>query len=253
MNHKQLSDSAYDEVSLVELAATLVRRRWMAIVPFLLCVFVGLVYALTEENRYYYITLVQAAGYEDNEPLEQPASTIALLTNRWLPEIREAFYEESGEKLPLDVEFQNPENTTLIRFRSEAVKSNSSHVRSVHRTLVDRVVERQSALTKKVKADIERQLGSVKDLLDTFELQDSQGGMVVDLLERQARLERRLSSLSGPELLSDVKESIDKAGPRRSLIMVIAGIGGLVLGICLAFLAEFSRSVGRRLRESDAR
>jgi uncharacterized protein involved in exopolysaccharide biosynthesis len=52
-----------------------------------------------------------------------------------------------------------------------------------------------------------------------------------------------LQSLGNLEVIVSARQSIEKTGPKRSLIVALAVILGLMLGIFAAFMAAFGASV----------
>ncbi|CAN0601213.1 unnamed protein product, partial [Ectocarpus sp. 12 AP-2014] len=65
-----------DEISLVDLAATFIKRRRIFYVVFLVITLGGLAYALLAKETYQYTSLLQVAEKSSGKFLEEPATTI---------------------------------------------------------------------------------------------------------------------------------------------------------------------------------
>ena len=70
--------------------------------------------------------------------------------------------------------------------------------------------------------------------------------------ERIANLESRLSLIRETRAIQPPTRAIEKSGPGRTVIVVLAGMLGLFLGMLSAFAAEFMSEVRRELAETGA-
>ncbi len=239
-----------DEISLVDLAAIIVRRRRIFYVMFVLITAVGLAYALLAKETYSYTSLLHVAEKNADEYLEEPKTTMATLESRWLPEQQASFRAENDQRLPLSVSFSNPEDTGLIRFSSETTREFKQIAEGVHQHLLNKVQERQNALIERERARLQGRIASVEGAIEALQGGSDTGTAIAEALERKIDLEGELDSLKGPEVLVVSRESVDKTGPARVLIMVIALVLAGVFGVVGTFLAEFGRSV-RAALQSD--
>ena len=76
-----------DEISLVDLASTFLKRRRIFYVVFLVSLAAGILYAILIPEKYDYVTLFKLAEKDAGSFIEKPVTVIATLENRWLPEI----------------------------------------------------------------------------------------------------------------------------------------------------------------------
>lgn len=236
-----------DEISLVDLAATFIRRRRIFYAVFILVTLAGLAYALLAKETYQYTSLIQVAEKSSGEYLEEPPTTIATLENRWLPDQETIFRAEMDRKLPFSITFSNPENTGLIRFVSEATEENGKNVEQVHKSLIENIQERQNALLEREKKGIQSQLESVNRSIETLQGGVDTGSAIAEAFERKTDLESDLESLKSAEVLVVSRQSADKTGPARTLIVGLAVILGSIGGVFLAFFAQFAISVRSQL------
>ncbi|MDO6823292.1 Wzz/FepE/Etk N-terminal domain-containing protein [Marinobacter sp. 1_MG-2023] len=241
-----------DEISLVDLVATFVRRRRVFYVVFIFVTLAGLGYALWMPDEFEYVSLVQIAQKDSKEFVQPPETTIATLESRWLPEVQTRYRGEHGRKLPFDVVFNNPESTGLIRFESITTKDEGQAVSAAHSALINSVKDDQDVLIKSERQSLQRQIESVESAIETLKGEKDAGEAIAGAIERRSKLEGRLEGLQGVEVLVTSRQSAEKVAPKRSLIAVLAVLLGSMLGVFLAFMSEFVSSVREQVATESA-
>lgn len=241
-----------DEISLVDLAATFIRRRRVFYVVFLLVTGLGLSYALFTPEQYEYTSLIQAAEKKGSEPVENPATTMATLESRWLPEERSAFRAENDRSLPFGLSFNNPKNTNLLRLSTEAAQDNADIVRGIHTALIEKVSASQNAQIESEKKSLARQIVSLDKLVVSLKGQAGAGEAIAGAIQTRVNLESELEQLKTLEVLVVSRESADRKGPDRRLIAVLAVLLAGMTGVFMAFMAEFWSAVrGQIAKDRD--
>ncbi|MFP3977864.1 MULTISPECIES: Wzz/FepE/Etk N-terminal domain-containing protein [Marinobacter] len=236
-----------DEISLVDLVATLIRRRRVFYVVFVSTVLAGLAYALLAPNKYEHISLIQVAQKDGEAFFQSPEATIATLESRWLPEVQATYRAEHDKELPFQVSFSNPENTGLVRLTTAASESEGKAVSSVHNSLINGVRAHQAKLVKREQLSLERQMSSLESAVEALMGQAGAGEAIAGAIERQSTLEGKLKSLQGVEALVISRQSAESTAPKQSLVIVLAILLGGMLGIFSAFMSEFAASVKKQL------
>lgn len=239
-----------DEISLVELVSTFVRRRWTFYAVFLVTALAGLGYALLAEEQYEYVSLIQIAHKDTNAFFESPETTIATLNSRWLPEVETVYRRDNDKKLPFDVAFSHPEDTDLIRITTSASPDKAQTVEGAHSELIRRVKEHQDRLIEKERESIGRQIQSLEKTVDALKGENT-GEAVARAIERRSRLESKLENLQAANTLVTSRQSTDSVAPKRRLIVVLALLLGGMLGVFLIFISEFMASVKEHLADSS--
>lgn len=228
-----------DEISLVDLAATFLKRRRVFYVVFILVTFVGAAYAIFAPEKYEYVTLAKLAEKSSGEYIEEPSTVIAELDSLWLPDLQAKYHAKNDRSLPFDITAKNPENTGLVRIVSEASESASASVEEAHRELVERLESQQARAVSTLRKSLERQIVSLDSTIEILEGGQNTGEAIASAVETQLSLEADLESLAPFEALVVSRKSGENTGPARILIIVLAGLLGLMAGIFLAFFAEF--------------
>ncbi|HEA54262.1 MAG TPA: lipopolysaccharide biosynthesis protein [Marinobacter antarcticus] len=241
-----------DEISLVDLAAIFIRRRRAFYAVFVAITLAGLAYALLTPNEYQYVSLVQVAQKDGGTFVQPPTTAIATLENRWLPEAQSAYRAEHDKKMPFDVSFSNPEDTGLIQFNSSTTAENSKSVKAVHEALIAKVADSQGRLVKVEQASLESQIQSLGRTVDLLKGEKDAGEAIASAIENRSKLELQLVGLDDVELLVTSRQSAEKIAPKRSLIMALAVLLGLMIGVLVTFMSEFASSVRDRLASDGA-
>ncbi|WP_417513650.1 Wzz/FepE/Etk N-terminal domain-containing protein [Marinobacter sp.] len=241
-----------DEISLVDLAATFIRRRRAFYVVFVAVTIAGLTYAMWMPDEYEYASLIQIAQKDSKEFVQSPETIIATLESRWLPEVQTIYREKHGTKLPFDVSFSNPESTGLIRFISNSTKEVEKAIVSAHSSLIGSVKDHQAILVAVERQSLERQAVSLEKAIETLKGEKDAGEAIASAIERRSRIDAKLEGLQGVEVLVTSRRSAEKVAPKRSLIVVLSLLLGSMLGVFVAFMGEFAATVREQVAAESA-
>ncbi|QSP94487.1 lipopolysaccharide biosynthesis protein [Marinobacter salinisoli] len=242
-----------DEISLVDLATTLIRRRRIFYMVFLAVLLVGAAYAFFAPKKSEYTSLIKVAEQEvlgEREYIEAPVVLIAELENHWLPQYEAEFTAQTNQKLPLKVSFSNPENTGLIRIRSEARAAQFEIVEKIHARLVAQLKEGQVAAVNSLTRNLETRIESLDERIEILKGTEEAQPLIASAIDKRFSLESRLASIQSMEVLAVSRKSVDSEGPAGSLILLLAGLLGLLGGVFMAFFAEFVALIKERMAEA---
>lgn len=239
-----------DEISLVDLAATFIRRRRIFYACFALVTLLGVVYALMQPDKYEYVTLLESAEKAGGEFIEKPVATVAIIQNRWIPAVASSYQAENEKPLPFKLEASNPENTGLIRIVSEASVETADVVKTIHSDLAQSVMERQQQLLETQRNSLKNQLASIEQVIKS--LQTSEGGentatALAAGIQKRAELQSELEALQPASVIVTARQSNGQKGTSSRLIVVLAAMLGGMLGVFLAFFVEFAVQVKNSL------
>jgi uncharacterized protein involved in exopolysaccharide biosynthesis len=245
-----------DEISLVDLATTFIRRRRVFYAVFGGVVILALVYALVLVGEVReYSTLVQL-GEDNNKPVESPAAVIASIESHWYPALVGEYRASREQNLPFKISVANPENTHLVKLTSEASPELKEEVKKQHQKLVERINERQTELLNRQKQELEQRVTSLKDYLEELSGMDATGEAQAQLIQQRANMlseiesiTTRIDKLKPAETLVIARESLENKGTSKKLILALAIVLGVMLGIFSAFMAEFVSHVRKAMSE----
>lgn len=241
-----------DEISLVDLAKTFVKRRRVFYIVFLFCVSLGLVYSFFADNKYRFQSLIQVAQDVEGDALESPKSIIAILENRWVPGFKAMIHAESEVGLPFELSFTTPEDTALVSITTETTAQNAELVKRAHGVMLEQIMQRQTQLVRQKENGLKRQLASVDETINMLRGVADSGPAIASAVGSKSELENQLEGIVAPEVLVDSRQGSDSTGPSKPLILALAALLGLVAGVFMAFFSEFVSLVREQLQEGDA-
>ncbi|MDY6930185.1 MAG: Wzz/FepE/Etk N-terminal domain-containing protein [Pseudomonadota bacterium] len=253
MNNNQERAGYSNEISLVDLAATFIRRRRIFYASFVLVTLAGIAYALMKPGKYEYVTLLESAEKTGGEFIEKPAATVAAIQAHWVPEAVSRYQARHDKKLPFKFQSNSPDNTGLIRIVSESSVENAELLKNTHQALVDNVIQRQQQLIELQKKSLKNQIASIEQVIQSLqssEASESTGTALAAAIQKRAELESELEALQPARALVIARQSIDQKGASGLFIVALTAALGGMLGVFLAFFAEFAAKVRQSLTET---
>ncbi|EHJ93085.1 hypothetical protein [Vreelandella boliviensis] len=253
MEQPQRSTYQDDEISLVDLAIILIRRRWWLIGTAGVIILLTLAFALLTHGdpEYQYTSIYQQTEAEPGRPLTSSASVIQQMESLDWPNYQRRYKEENKvEILPFDLEINNPDNTTLVTLNSTATVKNRDQVLNLHETLLGSVIERQQQVLERKQSQLERSIERTSTQLERVENTDSEASieLAANYADRLFQLERELENLTEGEVIEYAARGEEVEGISSIMILVLGIVLGGIAGIMMAFFVEFVC----RVRESLA-
>lgn len=236
-----------DEISLVDLASIFLRRRRFFYLVLSLTLLAGVVYTLVMPQKYEFVSLVKLAERDAGNTIENPVLVIATLENRWLPDYRVAYNDQHEEPMPMEVQFENPENTSFIRIVSEAPQFEVTSVNEIHSSLIAQLEKSQALAVSNLSQSLKAQIESLSSSIEMLRGTQDAGAAIAAAVEKRLSLESTLKSIQAMETLALGRQALEPAGPARSLIILLSGLLGLIAGVFFAFFAEFASLVRARM------
>ncbi|WP_458527202.1 Wzz/FepE/Etk N-terminal domain-containing protein [Onishia taeanensis] len=250
-----------DEISLVDLAAVLV-RRWKAMaIIFAVVVLAALAFVLTKTPTYRYVSVYEVAeqapvGEGNTErALESAPTVIAKAQSLYVaPITRQILEQESLESLPFSVELSSPKETQLVKITTEAVEETAELVKAMHGALLERITSNQQSLVDRQRTTLTNRLDSLQAAVSTAEqsTSDSAAELMAGYIEQIALTQDRLDLLKDGRVAQTAVQSLEKAGTSRPLIMALALVLGGMLAVMGVFLMQFAGLVCNSLKEQEA-
>jgi len=239
-----------NEITLVELATTFIRRRRVFYVTFLLITVLALGYIVMTPAKYEFVTLVQLAKDGKGVYVEQPGVIVNTLENRWIPEQVASFMRGHNSSVPFTVTAVNPSDTGLIRLTSVATEQQGELVSEIHASLVAEVKERQEQMTAMLRNNLDKHIASQSKVVDALK---SMGGgenaalALASAIQKRAELENEKKSFLPGEVLVVSRQSNSRMGPGKFLVLALGLILALIGAVFMAFFAEFVSQVRKSL------
>lgn len=268
MNTPQIRDAQFqqhphydDEISLVDLAKTLIKRRWWFLGVSFLVVALALVYALANRTgpAYNYISIYELAKKTPEENLETTSSVLEKINSMHWPSYRRDYMQAnnltSTGELPFTFALNNPKDTNLIIFTTIALEENKELSKQLHQNLLEKVMADQNTVFHYEKNKLTKQIAATKQQLDqlknTSGSKQQQEQIIANQTQRLFELEDKLNDLQEGKLIQlsaqDERAKLKKLS--GSLVLALGIVLGGLLGVMAAFFAEFAAQVRKSLQE----
>ena len=134
---------ADDEISLIDLAVVLVRRRWVIFGVFALCAVVGSVVAWVKPAQYKYtaaIAIAQVPNGSSLQPIESPQAVLARVENVYVPSARSALVKRAAEKdADYPVSASVPKGSSLIWLEAKGSEADGDDYTSLYTDVADSI------------------------------------------------------------------------------------------------------------------
>lgn len=249
-----------DEISLVDLATTFIRRRRVFYGVFVLVMVIAVAFALlrSQAASVSYTTTLQLSTLpvldESERKLESSGelqqgrvpTLIAKIESHWLPLARQKYAEHQGS-WPGGVNVDVIEDTELLTLTTSASNLAETQVREAHQLVAGLVVAAQNERLAQRVGLLEQQIETMNEILDTH---SPESLVAAQAIETRTELQQKVATGEPAAVLSLASAStITDSGPSTKLILALAIVLGLMLGIFAAFMAEFASQVRQAMKE----
>lgn len=269
-----------DEIDLRDIFRVIWKGRLLIIGVFVAVVLIAGVVSFTIPSVYRVSSIIAAGNFDDPVYTSQASVMSIMLSDEFLQEVFEqlstnvtggsfAAFKNSVNVVPvkdsdrlIEISVETPDRqegkeAVEKMVRVYANRSQDSYSKS-KRILSDQLAVIQERLDI-IDLDINQSREALQNMLDSSGPSDVQAEMrfsrTLDRLigletERSAQIDRsldlqkQLELIRNIEVVSPAREPVSPIGPRKTLIMAIAGMLGLMAGIFAAFLLESLRGPG---------
>ncbi len=238
------------ELSVVDMAVTIIRRRRAFLVASIVVFFAALGFAVLPADEYEYTSLVQLAKDAEGETIEPVDTLVETFERRWLPQVERSYETEFGE-MPFEVNFKASQSGEVIRLTTLAADELSSKVEEAHSELLDVFMKRQELLVKRQQQVAARQIQSLQELRSSLGEARPSSDADTSLAARIAELQVDADALIEAEVIAVSKRSFQPKGPHRLFIVAVGILLGIVIGVLTVLLLEFGSAVKTRLRSGE--
>lgn len=290
---------ADDEISLIDMARVLLRRKRWVIGTFLVFLFSSLLFALVKERQYAYTTSILIGEFGLDKYVASATGVKSVLDSRIVPVVEREFVDARGiDAIPFRTVVNADEGNSFVNLRSDASEEEQELVKEFHNAMAEALtsdhrdklslLERESSIQlenlKESLATQQQQLRGLETLMTqlgntgkeldeegelTASAQSTPDGMEarlstsstaltmilsqLQLSEQLAERESRINELEGmigqeelkrswikpTRVVSLAVSSIQPSGTSKGFIVALGGVLGLLLGVLMAFLADF--------------
>lgn len=252
-----------DEVSLIDIAITLVKRRNIFFLAFLFVFGITIFLTInTYLNRSQTLVSVYKVAQEGT-PAEPPASIIEVIDSFYkevvLTELNDLSF--SG----IDVKATNPAGTNIILLNTETSETQFEKVKIFHTKILEKVKESQDKILAKDLKNLEDQMTDSRKELEVIRKEkedmrlvrhekapEAMVGFTNQIMTIEARikdLEKKKFFFKEGEIVQVGEKKLSKLGSGAGKVLLVGLIISLVLGVVAVFIFEFIESVKQKFSE----
>lgn len=245
-----------DEISLVDLALIVSRRKTLLIAVTLIFIISGIAIALTLPKQYTYSTSLEIGSQlikGSVQPLEGADTLLAKLQHSYIPYILKSNKNtDKGNEKKYRIQASIPNNSQIVVIESKAAETDADKITGLLGKITARAIEDHNT----IYTNLQRNLLSLKQQTE----QKLQGlinkpDASPEINALQLSLDNynlQLANLRKTREILPPMASTEPTGPSRKLIVIMATVAGIFLGIFAVFLAEFLEKVRQKQNEHAA-
>jgi uncharacterized protein involved in exopolysaccharide biosynthesis len=262
-----------DEIDLRDIFRVLWKRRLLVIGVFLVAALVAGAISFSMSPVYKVSSIIAVGNFEDPVYTTQASAKSIMLSDEFLQEVFEQVrpnatdefrtFKESVKVEPvkdsdrlIEISIETPEKqegkkaveNIIWLYANRSADSYNKH----RKILTDQLAVTQERL-KGIDMQINQTSGALQDIQDSSSSSEVQAEMrfsrTLDrlngienqrsaLIDKSLDLQKQLELIRNLEVVQPAREPVSPIGPRKALIVAIAGMLGLMAGIFAAFLRE---------------
>lgn len=230
------------DISLVDMAAILVRRKATLAAVFLVVCVLGGLYGLMAEEKYVYSSLYRLALQEAdaNNPsgyLEAPQAVIEKVHTVYLPQaVQEAGLAAQEQEWSTNVSY--PDQSGLIKVGTRASGDQENKVSTLHTALLQQMLIDQQRQVEHRIQQLEKRILQASNNLD--ELSASHNSQAYyRYAQLLTELKIRQDSIEEGGIIQVAKRSMQPVGMGSLSLVLISVLIAAVMSVMAAFTAEF--------------
>jgi uncharacterized protein involved in exopolysaccharide biosynthesis len=252
---QEFRNNRVDEISLVDIAIILYRRKGIVIGTFILCVVAALGLGVLMGKTYEYSTAVTIGVLDDGSPIESQQALESRLLKAYIPMVLgkiAAAHGEEIENLRYKVNVALPKQGNFVLISSKVKESDAEEIKGILTELVALVIAAHTKEQDAKRALLSQQIGELEREKAAYLSSISQGVnadpvMLMELGKEIAALKAKEKKFTDSFMPFEPTRSIKPVGTRKLLIVTLGAVLGLMLGMFAAFLAEFIAKTRERI------
>jgi len=215
-----------DEISLVDLAKVLWKRRWWMVGIAAVTVALALVFALSQQPEYRYTTTLRIGDVNIDKRVSNGEEVKEALERHFLPSLRRSFADTQGlQRLPFSVTVEAEKTGSLVALVSEGTLETEGLVRAFHSDLAAMLVTEHAEMIGVISRQTNKRLEHLYTRLEFHKQRLEELNLLASTV---GSLDSDGSADHG--VASDLRLGAQEdPGPRRSLVPTMPGSQDLAL------------------------
>ena len=251
---REASYSTEDEISLIDLAMVLVKRKKLISLIFTGFIVLGIAAALLIPKKYTYSTSIEIGSQIINEaikPFESPETLLAKIQHVFIPhELNEQRQTNPEDVKKYKITASIPKNSVIIVLEVKGNEDEADLLTGILQNISQQAIFDHSRIYNSVRKNIASRLNQTTTELEMLKKTE---GNKTEVATQQNLIELYSSQLANLRETRDIlpaMKSLEPTGTSRKLIVIITAFAGVFLAVFSAFFAEFVAKVREASRQN---
>jgi len=245
-----------DEISLVDLALIVSRRKTLLMLITLIFIVAGIAIALIQPKQYTYSTSLEIGSQFINgniQPLEGVDTLLAKLQHSYIPFILKSSKNANNkEEKEYKIQASIPKNSQIIVIESKAAETDADKITDLLGKITVRAIEDHNTIYTKLQRNLQSLKHQTEQKLQALATKPDASSEINALQLSLDSYNLQLTNLRKTREILPPMASAEPTGTSRKLIVVMATLVGVFLGLFAVFLAEFMAKVRQKQNEHAA-
>lgn len=254
--------SSDDEISLVDLAAILVRRKILIFSIITIFLAIGTTKALLTAKQYTVSTSIEIGSQiieGSIQHFEEPQNLLAKLQYSYIPSTLSTYQLSNPDDTNnYIIRSSIPSGSKLILLEMDGTEDETTLLTTLQQNVVQKIIKDHSRIYDAVKQNLITQRDQAKAELAALDANDGIQANEKRLLLEDKRMlvdkieiyELQLANLLNTRELAPPMRSIHPTGTGKKLIIALTILAGVLVAVSAAFLAEFIDRVKQKNLEN---
>lgn len=249
----EASYSTYDEISLVNLVAILVKRKALFSIIFIGILSSGIAFAILSPRIYTSSVTIEIGSQIINDkitPFESPNALLAKLEHNYVHEAVSAYRRTDPdvyEKYNISISVPNDSNVVVLEMKG--TEQDSARLTNLLKSISDIAIQDHNHVYNAIKNNLETRLSRAESNLGLLQKTDNNEAETLQQTNLIESLNTQLTNLRRTRTVTEPFRSIEPTGISRKTIAIVSLAAGIAIGILGVFFAEFWLKVRKKLSE----
>lgn len=246
-------DSYRGELSFIQLAIILVKRRYIFIAVFLVLLISSAVFTYFKSPVYQYVTyyVVPDLGVQQNRIFDAETLQSKVELGFW-PDTKAKLNKKYPDGIPFSLQLSADSDAGTLRMLSTAETGFSDEVKRTHMVLIERLTESTSADFSKYRKSLEEQIVDVEASIEELRGVDRPGEALARAQQRSYELRDQLALIDQGQVVAVAQRGEMPVSVGKGMLAVSLSIVSFIVALICTYAVEFFILVRRALGERGA-
>lgn len=249
--HDATSYSASEEISLIDIAMILIRRKVLVVSVFIVFIALGVASSLFIPKIYTFSTTIEIGSHIINGSVrlfETPQALMAKLEHSYIPQtLIEYKNTHKDEKERYNIKLSVPSGSNITLLEAKGTEDMADTITNLLQLISQKAIQdhkriydatKQNFIAAKMQSTSELALLNPDNIENTEKIQAAKSKI--------ESYNSQLVNLRNTREILPPMRSIDSTGTSKNIIIAISVLAGTFLGIFSAFFAEFMTKIKER-------